>query len=84
MKAIIVKTKKEAIEVAKNTLRDLTSQKRLQGLRIKNTSCQCACGETQAVQVETYYTEIVYPYGRKTKVMRHDYKIVGICKNCGE
>jgi len=80
----IVKSRTKAIQVAKKKLREKTEQDRLKNVKIKNTSCQCVCGEAQAIQVETFYIKWYYPGGVIDRQAKTDYEIVGICKNCGE
>lgn len=47
----IVKTRNQAIKLAKSDLRNLIGKKTLHNIIIKNTSTRCECGETGAVDV---------------------------------
>lgn len=66
----IFRSKKSAIESAKNDLRLFFEVKRLAYSNVKTTSCSCDCGETLAVCV-TGQSKGKYEYVTK-----------GICENC--
>ena len=65
-------SKTEAINIAKEILRDRNNVKRLPYSTIKATSCSCYCGESLAMQVTTIINSKV------------DYEAVGVCENCGK
>jgi hypothetical protein len=52
-----VKTKKRAIQIIKNFLKNKDSSP-----LIENTTARCECGETQAVQAHSRYYHVVVAY----------------------
>lgn len=67
----ITKTKSKAISLAKETLRNESSVKRLGHSIVKNTACDCDCGHTAAIEVVA-----------KIKGKYHNIT-VGYCSSCG-
>lgn len=68
---LIFKTKNRAEQVAKIMIKEQTGIKRISYSFVNNTSCDCNCGETQAVKV----TALI-------KGLAHS-EVVGYCDNCG-
>ncbi len=68
----ITTTENKAIQLAKSILKNDNNVKRLAYSIVKSTSCQCACGETGAVNVTA-----------QIKGQWYDVT-VGYCSACGE
>lgn len=66
----ITTTKTKAINLAKEILKSENKVKRLAYSTFKNTSINCGCGESSAVEVTAQIKGEFY------------YKTVGICKHC--
>lgn len=72
MRNVIKKSKIEAIAWAHAILRSELKTNRLVNIITSNTSCQCDCGETQAVRLLA------------GKFTNQKTATVGYCKTCGE
>lgn len=70
----IVKTRKQAIQYAKEELRRETNLNRLPNIVIRDTEAICGCGFTQAVRVNGCDNSLNNMYS----------KTIGYCANCGQ
>lgn len=72
MKTIITTSKTKAVQIAKDILRQENGVSRIGYSIVKNTSCNCGCGETPAINL--------------IAKIKGDYRdiTIGICKQCAD